>query len=107
MSSHGERLVEEVKRVALADPDRVYQRVGDVCLYTYAGRPSCLVGHAMWNLGMIDADFENYDYKVDNNDGVLDIVKALGISLTKAESTFLCRAQSRQDCGQAWGEAIS
>lgn len=111
MSSHGDRLVQEVKRIAEANPDFVYQRPpGSGCVYVHDGRPSCLIGRALWNLGAIDADFEN---AVDdrarrvNQFGVMGLLELLGLSLSSDESVLLMTIQDRQDDGLPWGEAVS
>lgn len=111
MSDVGQRLIAEVNRVASENPDFVYRAPGDrvSCVYVRNGAPSCLVGHGLWNTGLIGAEFENLiqnGIKI-NTMGVGGALIALGVELDPEEVELLECIQDDQDCGTPWGECVS
>ena len=99
----------EVKKVATERPDYVYEKPADGCAYEVDGKPSCLVGHAMFRLGM-----------------PLDLIRrcdragAIGHVLDEISGEFdesgddkrvyralLMWTQGEQDLGKPWGRAVS
>lgn len=100
MSEFGQRLIEEVRKVAAENPDLDYKAP---CLYVKAGKPSCLIGQALWRLGVIDADFEQDSSNVDGMRGVLD---RLSLRVDGSELEWLCDVQNAQDTWATWGGAI-
>src|SRR6185437_3695800 len=90
----------ETRKVAEANPDFVFE--GD-CQYVQDGKPACLIGHALWNLGLIDADLESRSY---NDDGVDMIKQRLNIDIDDDEEIWLAEAQSAQNRRRPWGEDI-
>lgn len=103
MSEFGQQLIEETKKVAANNPDFVYKKERG-CVYVRNGQPSCLIGHALWNLGLIDASLETCS---DNESGVEEIIDALHLNVDGDEQVWLDNAQSSQDIGKSWGQAIS
>lgn len=104
MSEIGQKIIAEVRKVAAANPDYIYERVegSPNCVYVRDGKPSCLIGHALWNLGLIDihlpADL--------NYGGIHRLAPELNIWLDDAELTWLMSAQSAQDTRKTWAEAV-
>ena len=99
----------EVKKVAAAAPDYVYEKPADGCAYEVDGKPSCLVGHAMFRLGM-PLDLIRRCDSVGAIGHVLDELRGefdesgddKGVYRTLLEWT-----QCAQDSGKPWGEAVS
>ena len=111
MSDVGQRLIAEVKRVAGEHPNFRYRTAGDTtnCQYVKNGAPSCLVGHGLWNLGLIDADLERLFRNgcSINSAGVRYAFDQLGLELDDDETGWLENAQDGQDSGLPWGECVS
>lgn len=111
MSDVGQRLIAEVKRVAGEHPEFCYRTPGDTtqCKYVKDSAPSCLVGHGLWNLGLIDASLERavrHGYKV-NSSGIHGLIDAPDLDLDDYEIEWLAEAQDAQDDGHPWGECVS
>lgn len=100
MSEIGQKLIEETRKVAAERSDFVYQ---GFCQYVDGGKPACLIGHALWNLGLID---ESLEFRGVNEDGVRFITNHLDIALDDAEESWLTSAQSGQDHGISWGMSV-
>lgn len=100
MSDLGQQIIEETCKVAKANPSFVYD--GD-CIYVRDDQPACLIGHALWNLGLIDISLGHH---VVNSCGVSRVAEFLKIPLDDAEEYWLTEAQSAQDEGDTWGDAI-
>ena len=99
----------EVKKVAAEQPDYVYERPADGCAYEVDGKPSCLVGHAMFRLGMpLDlirrCNSEGpIEYVLDEFCGEFEESGDDG----RAYRTLLGLTQGAQDSGKPWGKAVS
>ena len=66
MSELGAKLIASVRKFAAERPDYVYRNADDKhpsrsgCVYfTKDGKPSCLIGHALAELGLLDAQPEH------------------------------------------------
>lgn len=108
MSDTGQKIINEVRLVAAANPDFVYEPPDDEgCVYVRDGEPSCLIGHALWRLGYIDAELERHREGPNHNwDGAPDLLDHLGLHLDDSESEWVAVVQSRQDDGQPWGHTV-
>lgn len=102
MSEVGQLLIKAVKDAAADNPTFVYETPFGGCCYVREGQPSCLVGKAAWNIGLIDAAFEE---ETSNEGGVADLAEALGFNLDGDEEEWLNRVQEAQDGGTSWGQA--
>lgn len=100
MSEIGKQIVQAVRDAAAAKPDYVYQ---GMCRYVIDGCPACLVGQALWDLGLISADVES---RAANNDGVDGLFDLLGIEVDPDEEDWLRLAQESQDAEHPWSEAV-
>lgn len=107
MSEIGQKLIAQIREIAAANPDYVYERPPSAdpdspgsCRYVYNGQPSCIVGHAAWNLKLIDATFEQ---NRDNTADVTGLVDALSLEVDDEERYWIDYAQSYQDNGSTWG----
>lgn len=99
----------EVKKVAAEHPDYVYEKPADGCAYEVDGKPSCLVGHAMFRLGM-SLDLIRRCDSAGAIGHVLD--EFYGEFDESGDDEGVCRAllgwtQAVQDSGKPWGEAVS
>jgi len=108
MDDIGERLINEVRRLANERPNFVYNRPefgsGPApCRYVHDGQPSCLVGCAAWNLGLINATIESTSMNVG---GVVVLNDELGFGLSNEHVDWLSTAQSLQDDGATWATAV-
>lgn len=101
MSEIGQKLIDEIREIVAKEPDFVFK---DHCRYVVAGSPACLIGHGLWNLKLIDEEFEN---KQANHEDISTITHAvLGLELDEDEEEWLSTVQSLQDSGGAWGYAV-
>jgi len=106
VSDLGQKLIASVRRLASERPGYVYPRVNPIkntagsCVYVADGQPSCIVGHALWELKLIGPEFEDH---FQNSGGVEEIISALDLSIDAKEITWLSEAQEQQDCGVQWG----
>lgn len=110
MSELGQKLVEIVRRKAAENPDYVYQAPGDgiaaQCLYVHDGKPSCLIGQALLEAGVIGPDFEA---NADNRRGFRSLwhhIPSLQ-ALSYDEYDWLQSVQRRQDAGEPWANAVA
>ncbi|RAV17550.1 hypothetical protein DQP57_00565 [Mycobacterium colombiense] len=101
MSEIGQKLIEETRKVAAEYPDFIFK---DICRYVNDGKPGCIVGHALWNLGMVDETTEGKGF---NDDGIWGLDKYLNLNLDPYEYTWLRAAQDEQDTGAPWGKAVA
>ena len=112
MSEFGQKLIEETRRVAAERADFVFD--GD-CLYVCDGEPACLLGHALWNLGVIDSALEISYIHIsagerlgsNNNVAIRDLADKLGLCMDESEFAWLEDAQWAQDVGRSWGYAVA
>ena len=102
MSEIGQKLIDETRKVAEANPRFVYDEAA--CRYVKNGKPSCLIGHALWNLGLINEGFE-----VNNSNAIVawSVLRDLGVKVSCYEEDWLSCAQSSQDSEQSWGRAVT
>jgi hypothetical protein len=107
MSEIGQTVIKAIRDVAERHPDYVYPGgldQGGGCFYVTDGKPSCLLGHAFWNLDMVDGNIENSDL---NHQGILTILDTFGLEdADEPELAWLERVQESQDSGQTWRDAV-
>ena len=67
MSEIGQEIIAEVRKIVAKKPKFIYRkpRVPDnygkpvsTCFYVYGSAPSCILGHALWMLDLIDETLE-------------------------------------------------
>jgi hypothetical protein len=88
------------RAIAEKGADYVYQRTADddSCAYFKNGEPSCIVGHVLAYKGVTQEDLpENKNTA---------IVIALRIAQDDRTERLLDSAQSYQDTGTPWGDAV-
>lgn len=115
MSDLGEQLIEIVRRKAGQQPFMEYVpelryvgngiNVPDSCKYMHDDGPGCIIGHALFEAGLIDGSLR------DDPDGlnckVLEqLAETLELPLDEDELDWLCRVQGFQDAKQTWGNAV-
>jgi hypothetical protein len=122
MSVIGEQLISIVREKAAESPDYVYEKPlatypaqgmfdgyqDNACVYVHDGCPSCLIGKALWDAGLIDASLEKTDANFTAmvpNSTISDTVKALN-TLEVGEWNWLGHVQTFQDSLKPWGVAV-
>lgn len=99
----------EVKKVAAEQPDYVYERIEGKCRYEFAGEPSCLVGHALFRLGVpaeLVAEFNDYgpiEQVISAHSEVFGEYSDMEFNYL----SLLIAAQDGQDDQYPWGAAVS
>lgn len=106
----GQQLIESVRKQAAENPRRVYQGPLDEggnteCVYVASGEPSCIIGHALWQAGLVDAEFED-DGK--NGSGIDSLVSSWPPleEVSDDEADWLLMVQDSQDAGMPWNVAV-
>lgn len=115
MSDLGEQLIEIVRRKAGQQPFMVYEpemryigkgiSIPDSCKYMHEDGPGCIIGHALFEAGLIDGSLRDDpdDLNVQFFENLAD---ALELPIDDAELLWLSQVQSYQDCKQTWGIAV-
>lgn len=92
MSDIGQKLIRKVRDIAAARPEYVYDDTEDACLYMLDGQPSCIIGHALFQLGYLP------DHQVvTESKSASAAARMLGIELDPAEKHWLDWVQNAQD----------
>lgn len=106
MSVLGQQLISAVRAHAAEKPDHIYKSPygHGTCVYVYDGCPSCLIGQALWDLGLIDASFAG---TAGNHVPFFSVVDHLGLVLDPDERKWLREVQYHQDARHSWGEAVA
>lgn len=107
MSDLGQRLIGLVRKHAENNSDFIYPE--DDCVYVKDGQPSCLIGQALWDEGLIDSTLpSSWNGKIvsDDDDFGPGIASMLDLELDAEELTWLRAVQSRQDYHLPWGKAV-
>ena len=111
-------LLVEVSRVGNANPDVKYQdRVKErdpellsrLCRYEVAGKPGCIVGEALSNLGVDIRTLTQLDDEAENGSGVANIVYEFAdlFEVDDVQAVFELRdVQNCQDKGYSWGDSV-
>lgn len=70
---------------------------GDVCYYTWEGKPSCIIGKALVNMGVPPEEF-----------GELEFMDAVGLPFwaDQAAGELASSVQQRQDIGRTWADSV-
>ena len=104
MSELGQKIIAEVRKVADANPFFVYPREAlTSCQYLRDGQPSCLIGHALWNLNLINSDWDGDNWSLSD---ISHVVKRMDWPLETGEIEWLYLAQQSQDSGYDWARSI-
>lgn len=115
--------------VQLKGEDYIYQHhsrlddegneIGPSCLYAHNGKPDCIVGHVLakagvpielmeWSQATDESGGIQNPYSYDQAQSVLYRLHRDGLLYTgKATRKLLALAQSRQDQGSTWGQAVA
>lgn len=110
MSELGAYLIHLVRHTAADNPDFVYIRDfvapdhPNPCMYVRDNNPACLIGHAFWAAGLIDASLADDSI---NTATVLELSDVLDLPVDEVEVQWLRRAQREQDFGGSWGVAVA
>lgn len=104
MSELGEKIIAEVRRLVAEKPEYVYQQPFGMCVYVSGGCGSCLIGQALFNLGLIDASLER---TIHNGATAFGLIEHLGLDIENTELVWLRNVQFAQDSHAPWGEAVN
>lgn len=104
MSELGQKIIAEVRKAAEDRPEYVCPKVFDQCEYIRDGGPSCIVGHALWNVGLINPSWEGDDW---GDSSIKNVIAIEGWPLTIGEINWLSRVQESQDDGYPWGRSVA
>lgn len=105
MSEIGSQIIDAVRIIAARNPLFVYHDNGGFCEYVRDGQPSCLIGRALWELGLIDATMEDIPQ---NCSGAKELLTdQLALQLDLDELHWLDLVQGCQDAKDPWSEAVS
>jgi hypothetical protein len=104
-------VVEEVRSIAAKNPDHIYtdkdtSNPNSSCFYERNGKPSCIMGQALFNLGVPIETLSAMDRQTG---GIFSFLLTDGVSLRKESNTlyWLCTVQNLQDNLYAWGVAVA
>jgi hypothetical protein len=103
-------LVEEVRSIAAKHPGHIYQdkdtdNPNTSCFYQREGKPSCIMGHALFNLGVPIATLQAMDT---HTGGIYEFL-TLGFTTPLASHEtlmWLNSVQNLQDNLKPWGYAV-
>lgn len=90
---------QEVRRLAHEHPNKTAQ-----CRYVYdSGEPCCIVGHALINLGKMEAG----DFDSDLNKTTISASEFDHLGIDPPLASWLEWVQEKQDVGGSWEEAVN
>lgn len=106
----GQQLIESVRKHAGRNPGLVYwgpldEAGNSECVYVAHGAPSCIIGHALWDAGLVDAEFEDDGKNGSGIDTLSELWSPLA-SLSRDETDWLGTVQGEQDAGSEWQVAV-
>lgn len=102
-------VIDEVKTIAAENPDFVYAENFETCYYQIDGKPACLLGHALFNVGIAAEKLASYDEAILNSFSFLGKDKA-DFQGTVDELGWLDAVQRNQDNRlepMSWGESVT
>ena len=106
-----EAVIEEVRRLAAEDPNKIYQRSSQLhgrdvpqCFYrpTPEEPDGCIMGQAFRNLGFLGIDLPIYDGM-----GVDSFFDVNIMTEDNHPVAWLVHVQNEQDMGQTWEKAVA
>ena len=107
MTVVGQQLINSVRAHAAQNPDFVYKSpdwTGSTCVYVYNGCASCLIGQALFDLGLINPSMETSQF---NDFPIREIIlDVLGLRFDAEELQWLSDVQTNQDLGNSWGDSV-
>jgi hypothetical protein len=113
MSEIGQSIIDAVRKAAANNPSFVYSNPGlsgmsGNCVYVRDGKPSCIIGHALWDLGFIDSALEKDFLNAVGVDDVFCWLPALQDEpmLDPNEISWLSHVQAGQDAEKPWADAV-
>lgn len=113
MTVLGEQLISIVRAKAAETPDYIYRppTLNGACLYVHQGKPSCIIGHALWEVGLIDANLPGASSGSSvfhiNEESIRTVAVDLELDLSIAEINWLAHVQGKQDRASSWGDAVA
>ncbi|AAN01683.1 hypothetical protein P755_gp071 [Mycobacterium phage Quink] len=120
----GQKIITKIREIAAEKPDFVYQPpvndYADHCVYVHGGQPSCIVGQALWKLGIIGPSLEVDRTRIDdtepgsgrglesspNRAGSRGLLRYLGLEVSPEEDDWIRAVQQNQDCEHSWADSV-
>ncbi|QXN74629.1 hypothetical protein SEA_JETAIME_68 [Mycobacterium phage JeTaime] len=120
----GQKIITKIREIAAEKPDFVYQApvndCADYCVYVHGGQPSCIVGQALWKLGIIGPSLEVDRTRIDdtepgsgrglesspNRAGSRGLFRYLGLEVSPEEDDWIRAVQQNQDCEHSWADSV-
>lgn len=109
MSTIGQQLIENVRRIVAEKPDFVYYPPRnengrfDSCQYVRNSCGDCLIGRALWDAGLITPDLE---FSTSNLIPFASLADELGLDLDTREVRWLRDIQREQDNFRPWESCL-
>ena len=103
MSEFGQKFIATVREVAAEHPDYVYDP--GRCAYIVDGKPGCLLGQALWRMGIISPALGRQSHNDEDIVGLLDTI-GLNLAIDEKEMDWVASAQALQDSNESWGDAV-
>lgn len=114
MSEIGQKIIAEIRRVAAENPD--IRVPGEACVYVDVSHekeqwePRCLVGQALFALGLLDEllpdPFEEYGPGAWNETAFDHMYHSIAPGMEQAEVAWVRKAQEHQDSDKTWSESV-
>lgn len=104
-------LIAATRKIAASRPGHVYDppavggahvHDGGDCVYSLDGQPSCLIGHALEDLGLLGVAA-----KAGNETSIDTLIGRIGLQFTRRQRQWLKQVQTLQDGGESWGSAVA
>lgn len=111
-------LAAKVKEIGEANPDVLYEDIEEEltgtaavsCQYQLNGTPACIVGRALSELGVDIETLQRFDNWLGNGSEAIDTVVRDLPQIFECDSNsalyYIRDAQSDQDSGVPWGQAV-
>lgn len=98
------KLIAEVRRIVSENPEFIYfppTKDFPNCRYVWEGKPSCLIGQGMANIGFDITALSEFDIpSVDNT--IENMLINFGITFSEQELDWIIRVQGEQDNRNPW-----
>lgn len=91
--------------------DYIYSKEDGVCVYVHDGAPSCFVGHVLHRAGvplerLEKADTASWGGGMGADSLIRGLTEEGALATPDSTRSFLSAAQTEQDNGSTWGEAL-
>lgn len=110
MTELGQKVIGEVRRLAKENPRASagckYFEEDPETLRPLMDQPCCIVGNAVYNLGLVDLITDSRAYWGWNQEGISELER-FASEASQEEVAWLAAVQEAQDDGYKWGDAVA